>query len=83
MQGDSDAIVPLSSQFNGDLTYSVTTSGASQNTFPAIHSLGISTLGFLPPTGNVSHYTGLFPDSSLSARLFILPRGSANEMRYL
>lgn len=50
MQGDSDGIVPLARQFNGNLAYSVTTAGASQNTFPAIHSQGIATLGFLPPT---------------------------------
>ena len=50
MGGDSDGIVPLSSQFNGNSAYSITTAGASQNTFPAIHSQGIATLGFLPPT---------------------------------
>ena len=50
MGGDSDAIVPLTRQFNGNLAYSVTAAGASQNTFPAIHSEGIATLGFLPPT---------------------------------
>jgi hypothetical protein len=51
MKGDyGDAIVPLNSQFAGNLAYSITTTGASQNTFPAIHSQGIATLGFLPPT---------------------------------
>jgi hypothetical protein len=50
LQGDSDGVVPLTSQFNGNLGYSVTTAGASQNTFPAIHSKGIASLGFLPPT---------------------------------
>jgi hypothetical protein len=47
MGGDSDAIVPLSSQFNGNLPYSITTSGASQNTFSAIHSSSTRLLGFL------------------------------------
>ena len=48
--GDSDGIVPLTSQFDGNLQYSITTSGASQNTFSAIHSGGAASLGFLPPT---------------------------------
>jgi pimeloyl-ACP methyl ester carboxylesterase len=49
MQGDSDGVVPLLSQFNGSLANSIT-SGPSQNTFPAIHSANTASLGFVRPS---------------------------------